>query len=201
MRRAARSVLIITAALCIPLAPFFIIGELPGEQWLSATDDRAALFALAGAGLLAVDALLPIPSSIVGTMLGARLGFPAGFLAAFGGMMTGQVLAYAASRWLLRNREQALPDAPTLVAVFLSRPVPVLAEAVAIAAGAARVSWPQFLLACGAGNAIYAGALALNGAALVPEAPLGPGLVLPMLLPAGAWLIWRALRRNSLNGG
>jgi uncharacterized membrane protein YdjX (TVP38/TMEM64 family) len=201
MRRAARSVLIITAALCIPLVPFFIIGELPGELWLSATDEHAVTFALAGAGLLAVDALLPIPSSIVGTMLGARLGFPGGFLAAFGGMMAGQVLAYAASRWLLRNREQSLPDAPTLVAVFLSRPVPVLAEAVAIAAGAARVSWPQFLLACGAGNLIYAGALALNGAALVPGAPLGPGLVLPMLLPAGAWLIWRALRRKPLNGG
>lgn len=201
MRRAARSVLIITAALCIPLVPFFIIGELPGEQWLSATDDHAVTFALAGAGLLAVDALLPIPSSIVGTLLGARLGFLAGFLAALIGMMTGQVLAYAASRWMLRNREQTLPAAPTLVAVFLSRPVPVLAEAVAIAAGAARVSWPQFLLACGAGNVIYAGALALNGAALVPGTPLGPGLVLPMLLPAGGWLIWRALRRNPINGG
>jgi uncharacterized membrane protein YdjX (TVP38/TMEM64 family) len=201
MRRAARTVLIITAALCIPLVPFFIIGELPGEQWLSARDDRALAFGLAGAGLLAVDALLPVPSSIVGTMLGARLGFAAGFVAAFGGMMTGQVLAYGVSRWVLRRREQALPSAPTLVAVFLSRPVPVLAEAVAIAAGAARVSWPQFLLACGAGNAVYAGALAMNGAALVPGAPLGPGLVLPMLLPAGAWLIWRALRRNSLDGG
>jgi len=201
MRRAARTALIITAALGIPLVPFFIIGELPGEQWLSARDDRALTFALAGAGLLAMDVLLPIPSSIVGTLLGARLGFPVGFLAAFGGMMTGQVLAYAGSRWLLRNREQALPTAPTLVAVFLSRPVPVLAEAVAIAAGAARVSWPQFLLACGAGNAIYAGALVLNGAALVPGALLGPGLVLPMLLPAGAWLIWRALQRSSINGG
>jgi len=201
MRRAARSVLIITAALCIPLVPFFIIGELPGEQWLSATDEHAVTFALAGAGLLAVDALLPIPSSIVGTLLGARLGLAAGFLATFGGMMTGQVVAYAASRWLLRNREHALPSAPTLVAVFLSRPVPVLAEAVAIAAGAARVSWAQFLLACGAGNAIYAGALVLNGASLVPGALLGPGLVLPMLLPAGAWLIWRSLHRDSINGG
>jgi uncharacterized membrane protein YdjX (TVP38/TMEM64 family) len=201
MRRTARSVLIITAALCIPLVPFFIIGELPGDQWLSAKDDRAMAFALTGAGLLAVDALLPIPSSIVGTLLGARLGLAAGFLAAFGGMMTGQVLAYAASRWLLRNREQALPSAPTLLAVFLSRPVPVLAEAIAIAAGAARVSWAQFLLACGAGNAIYAGALALNGAALIPGAPVGPGLVLPMLLPAGAWLTWRALHRRSINGG
>jgi uncharacterized membrane protein YdjX (TVP38/TMEM64 family) len=201
MRRAARSVLIITAALCIPLVPFFIIGELPGDEWLSATDEHALMFALAGAGLLAVDALLPIPSSLVGTLLGARLGLAAGFLATFGGLMAGQMLAYAASRWLLRNREQALPSAPTLLAVFLSRPVPVLAEAVAFAAGAARVSWAQFLLACGAGNAIYAGALVLNGASLVPGALLGPGLVLPMLLPAGAWLIWRALHRDPINGG
>ena len=73
--RPARSVLIIAAALCIPLVPFFIIGEMPGERWLSAADEHAGLFALAGAGLLAIDVLLPVPSSIVGTMLGARLGF------------------------------------------------------------------------------------------------------------------------------
>jgi uncharacterized membrane protein YdjX (TVP38/TMEM64 family) len=202
MRPALRSLAIITAALCIPLVPFFIIGELPGERWLSATDDAAGVFALAGAGLLAVDALLPIPSSIVGTMLGARLGFLSGFAAAFLGMMTGQVLAYAASRYVLRHRAQALPTAPTLAVLFLSRPVPVLAEAVAFAAGAARVSWSQFLLASGAGNLVYAGALALNGAALLPGELLGPGLVLPMLLPVAAWLVWRALhRRRSANGG
>jgi uncharacterized membrane protein YdjX (TVP38/TMEM64 family) len=201
MRPALRSLAIITAALCIPLAPFFIIGELPGERWLSATDDAAGVFALAGAGLLAVDALLPVPSSIVGTMLGARLGFLPGFAAAFVGIMSGQVAAYAVSRRALRRRPQALPTAPTLAVLFLSRPVPVLAEAVAIAAGAARMSWAQFLLACGAGNLVYALALALNGAALIPGEPLGPGLVLPMLLPAAAWLVWRALRRNPANGG
>jgi uncharacterized membrane protein YdjX (TVP38/TMEM64 family) len=135
-------------------------------------------------------------------MLGARLGFLPGFGAAFLGMMTGQVLAYAASRYVLRHRAQALPTAPTLAVLFLSRPVPVLAEAVAFAAGAARVSWSQFLLACGAGNLVYAGALALNGAALLPGELLGPGLVLPMLLPVAAWLVWRALhRRRSANGG
>jgi uncharacterized membrane protein YdjX (TVP38/TMEM64 family) len=121
MRPALRTRAIITAALCIPLAPFFIIGELPGERWLSATDDQARLFALAGAGLLASDILLPIPSSVVGTILGARLGFAAGFLATFAGLMTGQVIAYAASRWLLRKERADLPAAPTLTAIFLSR--------------------------------------------------------------------------------
>ena len=196
-----RSLLIIAAALCIPLVPFFIIGEMPGERWLSAADEHAGLFALAGAGLLAIDVLLPVPSSIVGTMLGARLGFGPGALAAFVGMMAGQVLAYAVSRWLLRRRTGALPAAPTLAVVFLSRPVPVLAEAVAIAAGAARVSWPQFLLACGAGNLVYAAALALNGAELLTGSLLGPGLVLPMLLPVAAWLLWRATHRDSSTGG
>lgn len=201
MRRTVRAVLIITAALCIPLVPFFIIGELPGERWLSATDEHAVAFALTGAGLLAADALLPVPSSIVGTMLGARLGFGPGALAAFAGMMAGQVLAYAVSRWLLRRRTGALPAAPTLAVVFLSRPVPVLAEAVAIAAGAARVSWPQFLLACGAGNLVYAAALALNGAELLAGSLLWRGLVLPMLLPVAGWLLWRAMHRDSSTGG
>jgi len=201
MRPALRSLAIITAALCIPLVPFFIIGELPGDRWLSSKDDAAGAFALAGAGLLALDVLLPIPSSIVGTMLGARLGFAPGFASAFLGMMAGQALAFAASRYVLRHRPQALPTAPTLAMLFLSRPVPVLAEAVAIAAGAARMSWQQFLLACGAGNLVYAGALALNGAALVPGEPLGPGLVLPMLLPVAAWLAWRVLHRRSANRG
>lgn len=201
MLRPVRAALIITAALCIPLVPFFIIGELPGERWLSAADDHSVWFALAGAGLLAVDVLLPVPSSIVGTMLGARLGFTAGFLAAFVGMMTGQVLAYAASRRLLRSREGALAAAPTLAAIFLSRPVPVLAEAMAMAAGAAHLSWRQFLLACGGGNLVYAAALALNGAELMPGNLLGPGLVLPMLLPVAAWLIWRATHRDSTPGG
>lgn len=199
-RSPGRAAFIIAAALCVPLLPFIVIGELPGERWLSATDAHALRFALTGAGLLAADVLLPIPSSLVGTMLGARLGFGAGFAAAFAGMMTGQSLAYLASRLVLRKRSGELPAAPTLAAVFLSRPVPVLAEAVALAAGAAGLSWPQFLLACGAGNAIYAAALALNGAHLVPGALVGPGLLLPMLLPVAAWLVWRRVRPQPQPG-
>ena len=182
--------------------PFFIIGELPGERWLSAADQHAWLFALTGAGLLAIDVLLPVPSSIVGTMLGARLGFLPGFLATFAGLMAGQAAAYAASRWWLgRHDTTPLPPAPTLTALFLSRPVPVLAEAMALAAGASRLHWGQFLAACGAGNLVYASALALNGAELVPGAPIGPGLLLPMLLPAVAWLAWQRRRKNHPTGG
>lgn len=200
MPRTRRAAWVIVVALCVPSLPFLLVGELPGERWLSARDGHALQFALLGAALLAADVLLPIPSSIVGTMLGARLGFGAGFAAAFAGMMLGQTLAYAASRHLLRHRRDTLPAAPTLAMVFLSRPVPVLAEAVALAAGAARLGWPQFVLACAAGNAVYAAALALNGAQLLPTAPLGLGLLLPMLLPVAGWLIWRRRRRHPADG-
>lgn len=199
--RSGRVAFIIAAALCVPLLPFALVGELPGERWLSAHDEHALHFALAGAGLLAADVLLPIPSSIVGTMLGARLGFGAGLTAAFAGMMTGQCAAYLLSRLFFLHRHGCdLPPAPTLAALFLSRPVPVLAEAVAVAAGAARLSWPQFLLACASGNLIYAAALALNGSRFMPGAPIGAGLLLPMLLPVAAWLVWRAARQPSDRG-
>ncbi len=195
-----RGLLIIAAALCIPLVPFFIIGEIPGERWLSATDEHAWAFALVGGGLLTIDILLPVPSSIVGTMLGARLGFAGGFAATFAGLMIGQTVAYAASRRLLRRESSDLPAAPTLMAIFLSRPVPVLAEAMALAAGASKLRWSQFLAACGAGNFFYAAALAMNGAELVPKALLGPGLILPMLLPVAGWLTWRRIRKSSSSG-
>ena len=200
MRAATRWTLIILAALAVPLVPFAIIGELPGDVWLSARDDNAWTFALAGTALLSIDVLLPIPSSLVGTMLGARLGFWPGFLCCFIGLMTGQVLAYFAARWLLRGRSGPVPEAPAVLTVFLSRPVPVLAEAVVISAGVAGLGVTPFLAACAAGNFVYALVLAGNGAALLPGSLLGPGLIIPMLLPAGAWLIWRRLDRQTAKG-
>jgi uncharacterized membrane protein YdjX (TVP38/TMEM64 family) len=195
MKPALRLSVLIIAALAVPLIPFAVTGELPGERWLSASGGDDLRFALTGAALLAADVLLPVPSSVLGTLLGARLGFLPGLLATFIGLCTGHVLAYVASRWLVRGRLGAMPEGPTAWAVFLSRPVPVLAEAIAIAAGAARLAPGRFALACGAGNLVYAVALAGNGAALLPSAPIGPGLVLPMLLPAVAWWLWRRSRR------
>ncbi len=167
-RYARRISLIVTTAVCVSSLPFLLVGELPGERWLSANDDYAMRFALVGAALLGADVMLPVPSSVVGTMLGARLGFGVGFLAVFVGLMAGQSTACLASRGLLRERSVPLPVAPLLAAVFVSRPVPVLAEAVVLSAGAARMNGSKFMLACGSGNSIYAGVLALNGSQWLP---------------------------------
>jgi len=194
--KALRRFGVIIAALLIPILPFVIIGELPGDTWLSATDDDALLFGLTGSGLLVLDIALPVPSSIVGSLLGARLGFWAGFAATWTGLTAGHLLGYGVARLALTRWRPDLPESPAMVIVFLSRPVPILAEAAALTAGANCMPVGRFVLACASGNAVYAGALAANGAALLPDALTGgPGLLLPMLLPVAAWGLWRWLER------
>ena len=191
-------VLVVAAlAVLIPLVPFLAVGELPGERWLSAVDANAAAFGATGAAFLAADVLAPVPSSLVGTMLGARLGLLPGFAWAFGGLMLGSLIGYAAGRGLFARFAARSAPAPTLIAVLLSRPVPVLAEATSIAAGGTRVALGPFCAVSMAGNAVYAAALAGNGATLVPSGLLGPGLVLPLLLPVVAWFIWRRAHRPT----
>jgi 3-dehydroquinate synthase len=186
-----RALAVLSAAMLVPIIPFAVIGELPGERWLEDSGGNSLGFGALGAGLLALDVLLPIPSSIVGAMLGGRLGFVAGFGWAFLGLCTGQVTGYALGRLLPARWASELAEVPSIALVFLSRPVPVLAEAVSIAAGVERMPFLQFMAAGAAGNACYAAAMAGDGAALFPQGLLGPGLILPMLLPVFAYLAWR----------
>jgi uncharacterized membrane protein YdjX (TVP38/TMEM64 family) len=186
-----RRVTVIIIALLIPIVPFLIIGEIPGEKWLSRADDNAFIFGLTGASLLTSDILLPIPSSIIGTFLGARLGILSGWAWIWSGLMVGNLIGFAAGKYLLKSIKIDMSETPTQVILFLSRPVPVFAEAAAITAGAANTSIKQFLIACAAGNAIYAGVLSANGALLIPQSLAGPGLILPMALPVITWLVWR----------
>jgi membrane protein DedA with SNARE-associated domain len=195
--RNARPLLrVILLALLVPVVPFVVLGELPGERWLSAGDANALAFGAIGGGLLAVDVLLPIPSTLVGTLLGARLGFAPGWLWGWGGLVLGNLAGYAAGRLLLARPDVAFSERPTAALLFVTRPVPVLAEALVIAAGAGRLPWRTFLMVSVLANGIFAGILAGNGAAWLPEGWTGPGLLLPLLLPVAAWGLWRLYARR-----
>jgi membrane protein DedA with SNARE-associated domain len=192
-----RALLILLVAALIPLVPFLVIGELPGERWLMAAGDDAWRFGAVGCGLLALDVLMPIPSSLVGALLGGRLGFLPGLGWAVLGLGAGNALGYLLGRLVPARFASELPSMPSQALVFLSRPVPVLAEAVAIAAGAERMSVARFALSAGAGNAIYAAAMAADGAMLLPSGLAGPGLIVPMAVPVVAWTTWWLLRRRG----
>lgn len=183
--------LIVCISLLIPIIPFAIIGELPGASWLSNNDGNAFWFGLSGASLLSADVLLPIPSTIVGTMLGARLGFLSGFFWCWSGLILGNLIGYYLGRVILSRNTEAIPQSPTLLVLAISRPIPVLAEAVTFTAGAGGVKLPGFLFVSVFANAVFAAALAGNGATLLADNLLGPGLILPMLLPVAGWLIWQ----------
>jgi len=191
MTAAKRAFLVLAFALLIPILPFAVIGELPGERWLNAAGSDQLRFGLTGAALLMLDVLLPIPSSIVGALLGGRLGLALGFGWIFFGLVAGHAIGYALGRLVPQRWASALPAAPSWIAVLLSRPVPVFAEALAIAAGAERMPLVAFASSVALGDAIYALALAANGAALLPDGLWGVGLAGPMLVPVIGYLLFR----------
>jgi membrane protein YqaA with SNARE-associated domain len=197
VQTAVRLTVIIIIAVLIPLIPFLVVGELPGERWLSKSDDNAVLFATLGSSLLALDIVLPIPSSIVGTALGARLGFLVGTVCCWVGLMAGNLLGYGFGHLVPRRFATLLPSKPTGVVLFLSRPVPVFAEAAAMTAGANRLPMRLFFVSCALGNAVYSVALCANAVLWLPGDWKGPGLVLPMFLPVLAWLAWRRFAPSS----
>jgi uncharacterized membrane protein YdjX (TVP38/TMEM64 family) len=166
---------------------------MPGERWLISAGSDGVRFGSTGAGLLALDLLLPIPSSIIGALLGGRLGFWAGAAWTFVGLVTGHCIGYALGRLAPARWASQLPEAPSWIALLLSRPIPVFAEALALAAGAERMRLSAFVGSVALGDLIYATALAADGAALLPQGAWGVGLLFPMLLPVFGYLAWRKM--------
>ena len=197
MNKITRRVLLICIVLLIPIIPFAVIGELPGQRWLSQYDSNAFLFGLTGAILLMSDILLPIPSSIMGSVLGARLGFLPGWMWCWLGLSVGHCIGYLVGRLWPNKLSDETPVTPTLLLLFASRPVPVLAEAVTFYAGAERMRFVHFLVVMIIGNGIYSMVLAANGATLLPDSLLGPGLFIPMALPLISWAIWRIVTSKA----
>lgn len=188
---------VLLLAALVPLVPFAIIGELPGDRFLLARGQSALVFGLAGAGLLALDVLLPIPSSIVAALLGARLGFGWGFACGLCGLTVGHVIGYWLGVLVPARARDELPAMTTFPLVLLTRPLPVLAEAVAIGAGALRVRFSRFFVPMLLGNTLYAAIMAANGATLLPDRLVGPGLIAPLALPVVGYLAFHVYRRGK----
>lgn len=157
---------------------------------------RPAL-AAAVAGLLALDVLLPLPSSLLSTAAGALFGFLPGMLVSASGMTAGCLLGYTlgsrapAGRWIaagdldrLRTAQKRYGD--WLLIVF--RAVPVLAEASVFFAGLSRFRFRRFLLLTSLSNAGISTAYAAAGAFSARRETFLFAFLAAILLPAVALL-------------
>jgi uncharacterized membrane protein YdjX (TVP38/TMEM64 family) len=143
--------------LLVPIVPFVIWGEQL-EPWIEATIRDLDGWLLAGAGIaaLVVDILLPVPSSMVGTLLGTKFVWPAAVVLIWIGLTLGATVGFILARWLGaplvqrmssgddRQRLQDLAANHGPRALVLTRALPVLAEATVLMFGAAKLPWRQF---------------------------------------------------------
>lgn len=147
------------------LLAVYFVAEVLRVPFLSGAPDlphAAYAAALLGIGLLTADALLPVPSSLVMTALGALFGLPGGAALSLAGSLFGFVFAFwlgsrssPAVRRLLTQEEVGRADRMLqrwgVLAIILTRPLPILAETTAIAAGVSRLPLTRSLPAAAAG--------------------------------------------------
>jgi uncharacterized membrane protein YdjX (TVP38/TMEM64 family) len=143
------------------------------SPWLATASLAAAAI---GVGLLVVDVLLPVPSSLVMIALGSLFGFWLGGALAFVGMVAAGVFGFWIGRRGAgplsraigpdeRDRADRLLSRWGPLAIALTRAVPILAETTAILAGASRVRWSVAFAALVVGSIPVALAFAAIGSA------------------------------------
>lgn len=160
------------------LGLFFLVEALGVPLLVDPTpwlNHGGVLAATLGVGLLIADVLLPVPSSLVMVAHGALFGVVGGtllsLLGSTGAAMFGFWIGRRGGRLLERlvtpeERERAdrLLERWGMLAIILTRPIPLLAETVAIMAGASRMGWGRTALAALVGSLPPALLYALTGA-------------------------------------
>jgi uncharacterized membrane protein YdjX (TVP38/TMEM64 family) len=157
-----RHYLLTAAAVLVAFLLLFLVGEEAGIPLL---EDPTPLFAQAGwltavfgVGLLTLDVVLPVPSNLVMIAHGALFGIVVGTVLSLLGSMAAAAVAFWIGRRggrLLalavpadeRARANAMLDRWGVIAIVVSRPLPLLAETIVVLAGASPMRWRTSMLA------------------------------------------------------
>ena len=208
MRRSLRLLLmLLVPAVAVPLVPYLAFGTRLDHvvaRWLDPPPSHSVLAALE-VGILAADLLLPVPSSMVATLGGAELGIVMGTACAWLGMTAGSLAGWwlgrvAAARPLAKltphERAQLQQQQQRLGPLFvvLTRPLPLVAEAAALMAGATGMGFSVFLLAAGSGNLAISLVWSLAGAFGRESDSLQWAIMAALVGPVA--ITWLVLRRN-----
>lgn len=163
------------------------IGVLTDTAWVAGLDPIVA--AAACVALLVADAVLPAPSSLLLIALGALLGKAVGAAAGFFGTMGSAALAFWVGRKgiaLFSSRTRSDASSAQLesylkrfgvLTLIATRPIPVVAETIAVLAGASGMQWRRFLLGTALGNIPIAIIYSFLGASAITNRTLLVALV------------------------
>jgi len=180
----------------------FLLVEVTGvpllkdpSPWLGS---GSTLVALLGSGLLVADVVLPVPSSGVMVAHGALFGVVGGTLLSVSGSTGAALVGFSLGRRggpllarLVSPEERARADHILsrwgTLAIVVTRPVPLLAETVAILAGTSPLGWRQASLAALLGSLPPALLYALSGAT---AAALTSGVLMFGLVLVVAGILW-----------
>jgi len=161
-----RTFILLVCVFLVIIVPFCFFGGAV-DAWTARLLEHADAHPLQTGSLLtlllAVDILIPVPSSLVSTACGMTLGFLGGTCASFigmtlssaAGLLLGRYAAPAAQRLIGQNEIAWLHSFHKQHGVWLLlalRPVPVLAEASVVFSGLARQPLPQALAVTALGN-------------------------------------------------
>jgi len=157
-----RRLLALTTLLALVFLASWGVLVWAGVAWVDtpppALERGGAAGAALGVGLLAADVVLPVPSSLVMVALGRLYGLWWGGVLGLAGSVLSGLLAWALGRrggpWVdraLGERARIAAEAwlarHGTFALALARPVPILAETLALLAGARRMPFARVLLA------------------------------------------------------
>lgn len=195
---------VVATSIAILILVSFLIVEALGIPLLTDPTARMSeggwLAASIGGGLLLADVFIPIPSSVImiahGAIFGVLGGFVLSLVASVGGAMIGWWVGHRGSRWMDRIvspnekvRANAFIERYGLLAIIISRLIPIVAETVAIMSGTTDLGWKRVLVATTVGAAPPALIYAIAGAATVDFAS-GALVTIAVLAVAGvAWFI------------
>ncbi len=201
----------LTLALLGFFLALFMVFELLGldvlkdaaSQMTRQRDGGGAVAAAISLGLLVADVFIPVPSSVIMIGNGALFGIASGAALSLAGSLGAAALGFAigrrSRRLLLRlvtpseaARADQLLARWGALAIVITRPLPLLAETLAILAGASPLSWSRMMIASVLGAAPSCLLYAITGAT---SRSFGGGVLMFTLVVAFAGLLYWLGRR------
>jgi uncharacterized membrane protein YdjX (TVP38/TMEM64 family) len=207
--------LTLVGGVCLLLLLIFFAASAADVQYLEGTGWMASyaapMAAALGNLLLVADVLLPVPSSLLMIANGALLGPVWGSVATLISATLGGLVAFwigrkgsrAVSRFVGRDelsRADRFFHRWGGAAIVLSRPVPIVAEAVGALAGTTTITWTRYALALVLGNLPVAVLYAWAGSS-VNQVRNGMLIFAALIGIASLWLLVGRIRSATRAGG